>query len=294
MAYSTQNLEVLFLKIFKGAVLFIMGLALLSILLLCGNAIYQFSQTPKQPIPAQKAPEKDPIKEINLDNLKQFLIDREKQENKQETITNQQDNQQTFLLYLEDATALYRCSADFGQKIGVVIENVDDTQNLQRVNEFRTRLERIANSPLLGEAWVKAVKPFVCTALEDESIIALKKEGIVKTIFLPIFEFHAETWRKIQDERLQFEKNEKDRVENEWNTELNRVRSAKTNALQNLMAAGVSFGTFMFLALYLIFVKIENNLRNIHEAIYQKEWRQVTSAGENVNESVSMDSPSEA
>ena len=261
-----------------------MGIALLSILILCGNAIYQLSQTPKQPTPAQKAPEKDPVKEINLDRLKQFLIDREKQENNQGTIPAQQDSQQTSLLYLEDATALYRCSADFGKKIGAVIENIDDTQNLQRVNEFRSRLERIADSPLLGEAWVRAAKPFICKALEDESLIALKKEGKVKTIFLPILEFHADTWRTIQDEKLQFEKSEKDRVENEWNAELNRVRSAKVDALQNLMAAGVSFGIFMFLALYLIFAKIENNLRNIHEAIYQKEWRQVATADESKEE----------
>jgi hypothetical protein len=264
MALPTQSIEVIFLKIFKGTVLLIMGLALISILVLCISAVYQISQTPKQPIPAQKAPEKDPEKEININNLKQFLIDREK--NKNET-SKQQNGPQTSLLFLEDATALYRCSVDFANKIGAITENADDTQNLQRVNEFRWKLERIASSPLLGETWVKAAKPFICTALADESIIALKKEGMVKTVFFPILEFHAETWKKIQEEKLQFEQSENDRVSKQWNDELRRVDSAKAGAIVNLIAAGCSFGVFMILALYLIIAKIETNMRDINESI---------------------------
>lgn len=271
MAPPTQNIEVFFLKIFKGTVLLIMGLALVAILFLCLNAAFQFSQSPKQPVPAQKAPEKDPVKEININDLKQFLIDREKQENNNETTPKQQNTPQTALLFLEDATALYRCSVDFGKKIGAIIENADDTQNLQRVNEFRWKLERIASSPLLGESWVKAAKPFICTALADESIIVLKKEGKVKSVFYPILDFHAETWKKIQEEKVQFDQKEKDRVTNEWDAELNRVRSAKTDAIKCLIAAGCSFGVFMFLALYLIFAKIENNLRSINESICKNE-----------------------
>jgi hypothetical protein len=267
MTPPTQNIEVLFLKIFKGAVLVIMGLTLISILVLCMSAVYQFSQTPKQPVPAQKAPEKDPEKEINIDNLKQFLIDREKQENNKNETSKQQNGPQTSLLFLEDATALYRCSVDFANRIGVITESADDTQNLQRVNEFRWKLERIASSPLLGETWVKAAKPFICTALADESIIALKKQGAVKTIFFPILEFHAETWKKIQNEKVQFEQSEKDRVSRQWNDELNRVSSAKAGAIANLIAAGCSFAVFMSLALYLIIAKIETNLRDINDSI---------------------------
>lgn len=280
MATPTQSVEVLFLKIFKGTVLLIMGLALVSILFLCINAVYQLSQTPKQPVPAQKAPEKDPVKEISIDDLKQFLIDREKQESNKEAAPKQQDGPQTSLLFLEDATALYRCSVDFGQKVGANIENTDDTQNLQRVNELRWKLEQIASSPLLGETWVKAAKPFICSALADESIIALKKEGKVKSIFYPILDFHAETWKKIQNEKVQFEQKEKDRVDNEWNDELARVRSAKASAIESLIAAGCSFGAFMFLALYLIIAKIENNLRDINESICKNEQQQIKTACE--------------
>lgn len=271
MAHPNKNIEIIFLKIFKGTVLLIMGLALISILFLCLNAAYQLSQKPIKPVPVQSAPEKDPVKEINIGDLKQFLLDREKQETSRQIAPKQQESQQASLLFLEDATALYRCSADFGKKIGAIIENADDTQNLQQVNKFRYRLERIADSPLLGETWVKAANPFICNALADESIIALKKEGKVKTIFFPMLEFHAEAWKKIQNEKLEFEKREENRVKNEWEAELNRVRSAESSARQSLIAAGFAFGTFMFLALYLIIAKIENNLRDINVSISKFE-----------------------
>lgn len=277
MATPTQDIEVFFLKIFKGTVLFIMGLALISILFLCLNAAYQYSQTPKQPAPAQKAPEKDPVKEINIESLKQFLIDQEKQENNKEEPPKAHDERQTSLLFIEDATAIYRCLGDFSKKVGAIIEEADDNQNIQRLNELRWKLEKIASSPLLGETWVKAAKPFICTALADESIIALKKDGKVKSVFYPILEFHAETWKNIQNEKVQFEQNEKDRVKNEWEAELSRVCSAEADAIKYLMAAGCSFGFFMFLALYLIIAKIETNLRDINETIRKKELFQTNS-----------------
>ena len=270
MATPTQNLEIFFLKIFKGTVLLIMALSLISILFLCLNAAYQYSQTPKKPTPAQKAPDKDPVKEISIEDLKQFLIDREKQNNKDEATPKQQDNHQTSLIFLEEATALYRCSVDFGKKVGAIIETTDDTRELKMVNELRWKIERIADSPLHGESWVKAAKPFICMALADESIIALKKEGKVKNIFYAILEFHAEIWEKIQGEKVQFEQRENDRVSKEWNAELDRVSTAKNEALMSLAAAGCSFGLFMFLALYLLAAKIENNLRNINASIQTK------------------------
>jgi hypothetical protein len=268
MATPTQSIEVLFLKIFKGTVLFMMGLALISILLLCFNAAYQYSQTPKQPAPAQKAPEKDPVKEINMESLKQFLIDREKQENDKEEPSKSSDERQASILLFSYASQIYACSVDFGKKVGATIEEANDSRN---INELRWKLERIASSPLLGEAWVKAAQPFICTALTDETIVALKKDGKVKSVFYPIIEFHAETWKKIQNEKVKFEQNEKDRVKSEWEAEVSRVHLAEAEALTSLIAAGCSFGGFMFLALYLLAAKIETNLRDINDAIRKKE-----------------------
>ncbi|MDP2822665.1 MAG: hypothetical protein Q8O52_08290 [Sulfuritalea sp.] len=74
MAAPVQNVEVLFLKILKIAVLVIMSLALIAILFFLGNAAYQNSQSPKEPAPAQKAPPK----EIRIDGLKDMLIEQGK------------------------------------------------------------------------------------------------------------------------------------------------------------------------------------------------------------------------
>ncbi len=52
-----KDFEELFLKIFKIAVLLIMGLAFIAILFFVVTAAYQYSQSPKEPAPAQKAPE---------------------------------------------------------------------------------------------------------------------------------------------------------------------------------------------------------------------------------------------
>lgn len=58
----------------KIAILAIMAIALLAIVFFMGNAAYQYSQTPKEPEPAKKAP----VQEIKLDDLKQWLLEQER------------------------------------------------------------------------------------------------------------------------------------------------------------------------------------------------------------------------
>lgn len=272
MGSPTQGIEGLFLKIFKGIVLLIMGVALISILFLCVNAVYQYSQTPKKPAPTQKAPMKDPAKEINLDNLKQYLIEQEK--NKNETPKQQQKEEQASLLFLEDATKLYRCSVEFGKKLEAITEETDNSQNLNRIEELRGVIEEVSDSPLFGESWVKNATAFTCKALASEPIIALKKDEKVQGIFYSILAFHHEAWGKIQDEKVQFEQKEKERVISEENSENLRVLAAKANAVTSLIAAGCSFALFMVLALYLLASKIENNLKNINNSIRENERQQ--------------------
>lgn len=265
MGSQIQGIEGLFLKIFKGIVLLIMGVALISILFLCVNAVYQYSQTPKEPAPAQKAPMKDPAKEINLDNLKQYLIEQEK--NKNETPKQQQKEEQTSLLFLEDATKLYRCSVEFGKTLGAITEEIDNSQNLKKIEELRGIIEEVADSPLLGEPYVKDATAFTCKALASEPIIALKKDEKVEGIFYSILAFHEKAWRRIQDEKVQFEQKEKERVISEEKAENLRILGAKASAVTSLIAAGCSFALFMILALYLLASKIENNLRDINKSI---------------------------
>jgi hypothetical protein len=265
MGSPTQGIEGFFLKIIKGIVLLIMGLALVSILFLCVNAAYQYSQTPKEPAPAQKAPTKDPAKEINLDNLKQFIIEQEK--NKEEVPKQQQKEDQSSLLFLEDATKLYRCSVEFGKTLGAITEETDNSQSLKKIEELRMMIEKVADSPLFGESYVKSATAFTCMALASDEIVTLKKDKKFKGIFYSILEFHRKAWKSIQDEKVQFEQKEKERVISEEKAENLRVLAAKANAVTSLIAAGCSFAIFMILALYLLASKIENNLRDINNSI---------------------------
>jgi hypothetical protein len=66
---------------------------------------------------------------------------------------------------------------------------------------------------------------------------------------------------------MQFEINERNRVESERYAEGLRIASAKAKAATGLSAAAGFFGIFMLLAFYLIFSKIESNLRVIKDSI---------------------------
>lgn len=280
MANPITSAEELFLKIFKVTVLIFMTLSLVAALLLSLYAVPQFLQTPKEPVPARKAPEKDPAKEINIDQLKNFLLEQEKQKSGPQKAPDQQPEARQSVQYLEDATQLYRCSADFATKIGAKIDTTSDTEDIQRINELRRNLEESASDPLRGERWIKAAVSFTCMALNNDSIILLKKDGRVSSVFYPIIRFHIEAWDKIQNEKVKFEKDEENRVISERNAEENRVAAAKAKALACFATAGGSFGVFMILALYLLISKIESDLSDINKSI-KEGGRQIITKEEN-------------
>ena len=267
MANPINGVEEFFLKIFKITVLIFMTLSLVAALLLSLYAVPQFLQTPKEPAPARKAPEKDPVKEINIDQLKNYLLEQEKQKNGNQEAPDQQPEIRQSVQYLEDATQLYRCSADFATKVGAKIDTTSDTEDIQRINELRRNLEESATNPLRGERWIKAAVSFTCMALSNDSIILLKKDGRVSSVFYPILRFHIDAWDKIQNEKVEFERDEENRVISERNAEENRVAAAKAKALTCFAAAGGAFGVFMILALYLLISKIESDLSDINKSI---------------------------
>lgn len=265
MVIQVKNIEELFLKIFKVTVLLVMGSALLAILVLLVTAAFQYSQSPKEPAPAQKAV----VKEIKLEDLMQFLIEKEKRENNKGGVTEQQPvGPAISLRFQEDATVLFRCASEFGKQVGVEFQDVNDAVNAQKLQQIRGYIENSANgSNLRRETWVKAVVKFVCTALTDSSIIAMKKEGKVKNLFFPIMAFHLQTWDFIEAEKVKFERGEENRVASERGAEALRVAAAKAFAVMCLIAAASAFGLFMLLALYLLAAKIENDLREINGSI---------------------------
>jgi hypothetical protein len=264
MAAPATRIEELFLRIFKVTLLIVMGLALIGIVILVAAAVYEFSQTPKEPPPAQKAPERT----INLEDLKTFLIEEEKKKNqKGDTARPQTETSQPSLRFQEEATVLFRCSDSFAQSVRAQIDDNNDAKKQQLLGELRARVEEDARSPLRGEPWVKAVVDFTCKVLADPSIVALRKDAKVVAVFYPTIRFHGAAWDNIQLEKQRFEEAERNRVSSARAAEQLRIGLAKARGLSYLIGAGSAFALFMVLALYLLASKIESNLRGINEAI---------------------------
>ena len=256
-----KDFEEFSLKILKVAVLLIMGLALIAILFFVATAAYQYSQTPKEPAPAQKAPEKS----INLEDLKTYLIEQEKRNKGGEAAPKQQPGEhQDSLRFIQDTISLVQCSDKFRIAIGAAVSSDSD----EDLKILRPQIERTATgSPQRGEPWVKDVVAFTCKVLSDGSIIALKIDEKIGSVFEPTLRFHLSAWDNIQAEKLQFERNEELRVTAERAAEAMRVSMARASAISLLIAAGGAFALLMVLAIYILCTRIENNLRVINGSI---------------------------
>ena len=270
MPLQTQKTEEFFLKIFKVAILIFMALALVAVIVLGLNVVIQGTKSAREPAPAQKAPEKD----VSLDDLKKFLL--KDDANDAPAPESPPKSGAPTLSYLEDVTQLYRCSVEFGKKVGAETEAEDNAAAAQRVEALRAQIESFAKEGQRGQPWVKSLTTFTCSALADPAIIAMRKEGKVKSVFFPVLNFHMAAWDGIQSEKSRFEQAERDRVEKERMEEEQRIAEARANAVFSATAAGVAFGIFMLLALYLLGAKIESNLRGLDQSLAEIAQRQRT------------------
>jgi hypothetical protein len=258
----TERIEELFLKIFKVVILVVMGLGLI---LAIGLSLYSASlyfQTPKKPAPAQAAP----AEEVSVDKLLKQLKPEEapKQEEKQAPSESPKAQAPQALKYLEEVTALYRCSIEFAKAVGAQVDETDAAAASRTTEEYRSQLENLADSnDLRGPAYVKDAVKFTCAVLKNQQVIALRKENKVSGVFLKILNFHLREWDRIQQDKVKFEREEGIRIAKEEAEEEARVMGAKIQALTMIAAAGIAFAVFMIIALYLIFAKIETNLRRL-------------------------------
>lgn len=260
MSLETKKVEELFLKIFKVAVLAFMTLALIAVLGLAVNAIYQASRTPVEPAPAAKAPQRG----VDIEELKKSLLrDGSVQQEPQKLTPPESLQMPPSLLYLEDVTKLYRCSVEFAKRIGAEIAEPDNATTAQRVEALREKIEELASNENRGHSYVKNSVEFTCTALAEPTIVAARKAGHISNTFLAILNYHLKTWDSIEKEREEFEQAEATKVATQKAAETLRVQQAHAEAVTSAVASAVAFGVFMLLALYLLGAKIETNLREI-------------------------------
>lgn len=258
-----KNIEELFLKIAKVTILIVMTLGLLGALGLAIAALYEYTKSPQEPLPATKAPDK----EISVDDLLKSL-EPKKEDAKTQSSKPTEDASKSpapTLAYLEEMTKLYRCSQQFAKAVGAELE--DAAGDAGRIEELRGKLEDISKRPNHGAPYVTSAVSFTCAALANPKVIKMKTDGMVKAVFYPTLNFHLKKWVENQGEKEDFNNREIRRVAAVRNAEQIRIASSRAIAFTYISAAGVAFVTFMSLALYLLGAKIEGNLREMNRSI---------------------------
>ncbi|MEB0114761.1 hypothetical protein QN397_26145 [Variovorax sp. RTB1] len=254
MNNKLDAVEELLLKLFRIAMLCLMTLALLGAMVFLGTALYKYLQAPAKPAPVVLAPEK----EITIDDLKKALQEENKKDDPgPERPAGVVPNS---LKYLEETTALYRCSLDFAKRVDAVIEDEGNAVTAQKVEALRAQVENYARSPQRGDAWVKSTLAFTCAALKDETIVSWARD-LKMRIFMPTLRFHLRAWDAVKAQKQKADAAEQARYESEEEAEQLRVAASKQQAYFLMLVAGAIFAAFMVLAFYLLFSKIERNLR---------------------------------
>lgn len=279
-AAPKPELDNLYVKLVKYAVVGLMTLALLSIIVLLPLVAYNYFQSPAPPAPAKAPPERT----ISVEDLKKFLIDEEKRRLEQEKSGNAPVNKQpanasaVTMLYAEQVMALYRCSEEFRKLAEQEADNATDAERAQRNETQRDNIEKLAVDRFRGPNWVGAMVEFTCSVLKNTEIAKLKKDKAVGAVVNPAINFHARAWATIEKEKSDFRQAENLRVEQEVASEAFRVATAKAKAVFLLGLVGGAVLFFLAMALYLIFAKIEANLALIHQAIVQRTLPAVATA----------------
>lgn len=260
-----KRLENVYLKAFKYGIVGLMTLALLAIIVLVSMAGYQYAQTPLPPAPAKEPPQTV----ISLEDLKNALLEEEKRRKELEKNGGAPKDQapapaQRTQRYAEDVLSLYRCAEEFARLAQQPIEAAAEAVHAQRREDLRQSIERMARGEFRSDPWVKAMTAFACTVLRDPVIAKLKRDAAIGSVVGPTIQFHGNVWTKIERDKDAFRRAEADRVRGEIATEAARIAAAKAKAVLMLTAAGALIALLFMLALYLIFAKMEDNLRLIH------------------------------
>jgi hypothetical protein len=243
---GTDKVEEALLSLFRVAMLAFMILALLCAVVFGAITAHQAMQRPLAVAPAKPADEKD----ITLDSLKKALKDA----NQKPAPGKPDALLPNALKYQEEATRLFRCSIDLAQKTAAQITDDSTAASVQRVEELRAYLERTASAETFrGDRWVTSVAGFVCAALADDEIIRWVRDDHYR-VFAPTLAFHLQQWDDLARREIE-------RHEREVLAEKLRVQEAQARTQLFMMLTAISFGAFMVLAFYLLFSKIERNLR---------------------------------
>lgn len=257
---TLDKIEELYLKIFKVVIIVVLSLALLVSLIMAVKGLTQMSATPNDPAPAQPAPApsvnvQDFINQLESD--KTNTAPKPSQEPPKPIPTpkdtSADDMVEKYLTNLWNYYNKYQQECNPPTKV-----QEDIFKNNFPKQVMKTRLERY------GVPFLDSQDAFMKTLLSHQAVILYckAKQGEGK-IFFRSLRWHDEEYQKQYQRARAFEEKEEQRIAAFKAKEASRVLTEQAEGLQSLLIAGGAFGTFMLLALLLIFSKIETNLRGV-------------------------------
>lgn len=248
------TLENVFLKIFRYTVLVLMTLAILAVPVLLLTAAYKFLHTPG----TAPSTEQTLSKELSVDKVKESLLKEASKKNQpaQEDPKPQAPQENSALIYKDKALEIYKCGDEFKKATGANVEVADAAQTDREIEFIRSNMERLATPEYRGDAYASGMVSFVCKALKDSSIIALKKEGKIGSVLIPTINMYTAAWDSA------VKKNDKYEADEIANAAIDRVE-----AVLFLYAAGALFLGFMVLAIYLMISRVENHISGINASL---------------------------
>ena len=273
MSNQTSTTEEIFLKFFKFIILTVMSLTLICVVVSLIFSVYQYSQTPKVPSPAQKAP----IKTVDINELlKQLKPDVPKQEESSKGKEKKDESPPKTLdiKYKEEAKKIIECDVESNKQAKIIENEVGNN----RIEDFRKQLQRIADDKIAdrGLPFVTDLVKVSCAIYLHSQVIEYRKANGDSDIFPDAVNFHIKAWDALKEEAAKFDQDEQDRVKTEEQEENIRVAMSKEAAKISLLVAAGAFGLFMALALYLIISAIESNLRKINLSIAKLNQEKVS------------------
>ncbi len=263
LAAPKASLEALYLKILKFFILAVMTLLLVGTLGALGFSAYLYNQSPKEPAPAQKAPDKAVDIQKFLDSLNPKPQDAEKPNEAPkapEAAPKPQPKK-----YKEQVDKIVSCLKQSNEKSG----SRTDLNWGGIAEEYQPQFQRIADDPKKsrGEPYMNDAVRVMCELLLHAKVIEFRKAQPQENLLAATANFHIQAWDALQEEKAEFEKDEADRVNAERNAEQARVAAAKAQAVVSLIVAGSAFGMFLILALYLVISAVESHLRQMAASI---------------------------
>lgn len=229
---------------------------------LIGFGLVQYSATPVPPEPERSAPSPTFSSAAFIQSIKPQPTDKVQVKDAQPSTLAVDTGEEVFRVQAERLwTHVGKYQIDCA--LAAKLTKADFIEAL-RQTPLKNILEKRGNEFAVSQ------DAFVRENLANEDIIALCKSGR-GGIFFSLLEFHRSSWDQQTRQAMEFESQERSRVERVRDSEIARVAAHKATSYQLFIGAAIAFGLFMSVALVLIFARLESNLRGVQTIVRTSE-----------------------